>query len=94
MAGESASVTQTIPIEIDPSGIEIGDVNASGEVSAYDAVKVIQHIVGIADINDSLMHIADVSGNGTVTVYDASMILKFVTGSVSCFPADPGCSQE
>jgi|GEM_PF-1619975 len=94
VAGESASVTQTIPIEIDPSGIELGDVNASGEVSAYDAVKVIQHIVGIADINASLMHIADVSGNGTVTVYDASMILKFVTGSVSCFPADPGCSQE
>ena len=79
---------------MDAEGVALGDVNGSGEVSAYDAVKVIQHIVGIAEINTSLMEVADVSGNGSVTVYDASMILKYVTGSIICFPAEPTCTAE
>ena len=90
--GSYAQISQTVSFLGDSAGMRKGDVNGSGEISTFDAVKVIQHIIGLDELSGDSLDAADVSGNGTISVYDASMILKYVAGMLICFPADTTCT--
>jgi len=66
----------------------MGDVTGNGQVTAYDAAKILQHAVDLITLTreDALM--ADVSGKNGITSYDASLILQFVIGKISGFPGE------
>ncbi|MGD8394257.1 MAG: PKD domain-containing protein [Candidatus Eiseniibacteriota bacterium] len=70
----------------------LGDVNASGEVSALDASLVLQEVVGLIELPSQqypafTLEIADVSGNGEIRAFDAALILQYVIGMLDEFPA-------
>ena len=70
-----------------------GDVNDDGEISAADAVLILQQTAGLITLPDPrypklFRAIADVSGNGTISPYDATLILQFAVQLIDVFPAD------
>ena len=80
----------------------LGDVSGNLTVSAYDAVLILQFVVGLidkfpAEAEDTMgsspeylipLPVGDVSGDLTVSAYDASLILQFVVGLIDKFPAE------
>ena len=66
----------------------VGDVNGSGEVTAFDAALLLKSTVGLFVISDTV--VADVSGDSTISAFDASLILRFVIGKITQFPAETG----
>ena len=69
-----------------------GDASLNGEVTAFDAAKVLQHAAQIELLNLEGLHVADVSASDGVSAYDASLILQHVSGLISCFPSEDGCA--
>jgi hypothetical protein len=70
----------------------LGDVNASGEVSALDASLILQEVVGLIELPSQqypafTLEIADVSGNGEIRAFDAALVLQYVLGLIEEFPA-------
>lgn len=66
-----------------------GDITVDGEITAFDAVRVLQYSVGLVDETDYpglIPAVADVSGNGIITGYDAGLIFQFVAGLINIFP--------
>jgi hypothetical protein len=49
-----------------------------GAISAFDAARIAQFVVGLTTLNPTQQQVADVSGAGGVTSFDASMIARFV----------------
>ena len=70
----------------------VGDPSQNGDISAYDASLVLQHLVGTSLLTGDAYNAAETTGNGTVSAYDASLILRYTTGAISCFPASTYCS--
>jgi parallel beta-helix repeat protein len=68
----------------------LGDVSLNGNVQAFDASKVLKHVVGSELLNTLQLSVADVSGATGVTTYDASLILQYSVGLISSFPAEVG----
>ena len=69
----------------------LGDVTGNGEVTAYDAARILQYTVGLGSVlseEDSVA--ADVSGRMGISAYDASLILQYVVDKIEVFPADTG----
>jgi len=66
----------------------LGDVSGDGNVTAFDASRVLSHVVGLITLSGEALRVADVSGNGAVTAYDAVLILQFSVGLIDSFPAD------
>ena len=62
-----------------------GDASGNGIVSAYDAVLVLQHIVGLITLSAEQIERGDVDGNRTLTVNDARLILRKVVGLIDEF---------
>ncbi len=85
---EQTSVTYSIR----PAAIyTAGDPSGDGEVSAYDAAAVLQHIIDFESLQAEAVEAADASGDGTVTAFDASLILQYIVGLIDCIPADESC---
>ena len=73
-------------LQIDLAATEVvGDANANGVVSITDAVAILKHVVGIAEIPQPLWNIADVTDNGAITALDAANILQFLVGLITEF---------
>ncbi|MBM3234809.1 hypothetical protein FJZ31_00780 [Candidatus Poribacteria bacterium] len=65
-----------------------GDVSGNGEVTAYDASLVLQHVVGLIELSPDAQEAADVTGNGTITALDAALILQYTVGLIIKFPVE------
>jgi subtilisin family serine protease len=63
-----------------------GDVDQSGGVDVGDAIIVLRHIVGLADLTPSQWQRADVNLDGTVDVADAILILRYIVELVPSLP--------
>ncbi|MBX2819336.1 MAG: T9SS type A sorting domain-containing protein [Rhodothermaceae bacterium] len=70
----------------------VGDPSLNGDISAYDASLILQHLVGTSLLTGDAFNAAETTGNGAVSAYDASLILRYTTGAISCFPASASCS--
>ena len=70
------------------AGILSGDINDDGEITAVDALFLLQHLVGKIILHEVQLTAANVSGEGDVTAYDAFLILWRSVGGISQFPAD------
>jgi len=66
----------------------MGDVSLNGNIQAYDASLVLQHVVTIITLNSTQQIVADVSGSAGITAYDASLILFYVIEGINYFPAE------
>lgn len=77
----------TANLAIEPALI-YGDVTEDGTISAFDAARVLQHVVGnLPDpFTDNQREAANVSDDDSVTAYDASLILQKVTHPEYVFP--------
>ncbi len=67
-------------IDCQDAGIEMGDVNVDGSVTAVDARYILQYVAGLAFEGDFYMSYGDMNGDGEVTAVDARMILRKVAG--------------
>jgi len=70
----------------------MGDVSLNGTVQAFDASKVLKHVVGSEILSALQLSVADVSGAGGVTAMDASLILQYSVGLITSFPVEVGSS--
>ena len=57
--------------------IIIGDVDGNGKVSIFDAVQVLNYILGNNPANFN-MSAADIDGNGIITIFDAVSIINII----------------
>ena len=71
-----------------PPSVIYGDVSGNDTVSAYDAVMVLQYVVGLITLTDAQKEAADVSKNGAVTAYDSALILQYVVGLIPSFSTE------
>ena len=59
-------------------------------VSAFDAVLILQHTVGLVTLNEWQQTSADVSGDDNISAFDAVLILQLTVGLVDLpFPCGP-----
>jgi len=65
--------------------VKIGDVSDNGEVTAYDAALIYQHLAGLISFTSNQLDAADVNDDGDVTDEDATLILKKVVGLIQGF---------
>jgi len=68
-----------------------GDVTGNGEVTALDAARVLEYVVGQISLPNSqypnfTKTVADVSGDGTISSYDAALIFQYSVGLFANFP--------
>jgi len=63
-----------------------GDVTDDGNISAYDAARVLQHVVDLNPLSGEPLSLADVNGKNGVTSYDAALILMKTVGTIEVFP--------
>jgi len=79
---DSSNNDFTIPPKI------LGDVSGNGEVTAYDAALVLQHLRGLITLKADQVKRADVDGETGLTANDAKLILKRVVGLIPKFPVE------
>jgi len=63
----------------------LGDVSGNGQVTAYDAALIFQHIKGIIQLKPGQVEQGDVDGNPGLTINDAKLILQKVVKSIPNF---------
>lgn len=63
----------------------LGDVNADGYITAYDASLVLQRAAGTISFDSRQMKAGDTNLDGTITAYDASLILQRAAGIITEF---------
>lgn len=85
------TVAVTFSVVVEESTFALGDVTLNGEVSAFDAATLLQHVAGLITLNDVALSVADVSGNGSVSAFDAALILQYDAEIITCFPAEDDC---
>ena len=66
--------------------LDTGDVDGDGNVTARDAMLVLQYVVNTTALSPGQLGATDVSGNGSVTAYDAALILQYAVGLIEDFP--------
>ncbi|MBO6793699.1 MAG: right-handed parallel beta-helix repeat-containing protein [Balneolaceae bacterium] len=74
------------PYLVGRNGILLGDVTINGTISAFDASKILLHVVGLDILTGNNLAAGDVTGNGTVSSMDASLVLQYVVGIITGFP--------
>ncbi|MCH7764661.1 MAG: PKD domain-containing protein, partial [Candidatus Marinimicrobia bacterium] len=65
-----------------------GDVDLNSTVQAYDAGLILQHLVGLINLNEAQQNIGNVSLDTTLSALDASLILRYVTSLIDTLPYD------
>jgi hypothetical protein len=89
--GSIASVT---PYKNNPDAIDVtitvgepaimyGDTDGDGRITPFDATLVLQHIVGIVELDGRALKAADTDHDGRITPYDATMILQYIAGMIT-----------
>ncbi|MDH4038530.1 MAG: T9SS type A sorting domain-containing protein [Candidatus Krumholzibacteria bacterium] len=64
----------------------LGDVSLNGEVRAFDASLVLQHLALLITLSAQQQTIGDVNCSNVLSTLDASFILRYVAGLLSYFP--------
>ncbi len=64
-----------------------GDLNQDG-IDVYDAMLVLQFVVGTTTLEEYQKYAAKVSGESEISIYDAMLILQRVVGVVTTFPVE------
>lgn len=64
-----------------------GDLNRNG-VDVFDAMMIMQYVVGSLTLNEYQLAAATVSGNADASVFDAMMIMQHIVGTITSFPAE------
>lgn len=65
-----------------------GDVTGEGDVTATDALNVLQHVTGKIKLEGTALQAADVDGQNGITANDALQILQFATRKIDLFPVE------
>jgi hypothetical protein len=70
-----------------------GDVSGNGEVTVFDAGKILQYVVGSLflpdkDVPNFTFNVADVSGNGSISSYDAALVFQYGLALIMQFPVE------
>jgi len=65
-----------------------GDVDGDGDITVFDVVLVLQHVVGLIELTPDQQSAAEVSGNKTITAFDATLILQHCVGLIAEFPVE------
>ena len=71
------------------SGVLAGDVSQNGQITAFDASLILQHLVASITLDGLQQAAADVTVDGSVSPLDASLILRYVVGYISGFKSLP-----
>lgn len=79
--------TPVVYLTNEKNPFQYGDLTQDG-VDIYDAMLVLQHVVGTADLNEYQIYTARVAGENTISVYDAMLILQYVVGMIEHFPVE------
>ena len=59
----------------------LGDVNGDGEINSYDALMVLQHVVGLKTLTSVQFNAGDMNSDGTLNSFDALLILRKSVGA-------------
>lgn len=62
------------------NAVAIGDLDGNGEIDSYDALLMLQNVVGLNEFNDIQKIIADDNFNGEITADDALNVLLYASG--------------
>lgn len=68
--------------------VSYGDVNQDGDVTAADALLVLQSVVKLTTLTDAQAAAADVNCDGGIAAEDALIILKYVVKLISSLPVE------
>ncbi len=71
------------------SAASMGDVNADGQITPYDATMILRYVDGKDSLTTTQRRNADVSADGEVDKTDAQMILEYTSGKIKGFGALP-----
>ncbi len=63
----------------------LGDANEDGNIDTFDAMKIINHVVGNSTLTGNALLAADVDKNGEVNTFDAMRIINYVVGNIREF---------
>lgn len=55
--------------------LAVGDVNGDGQVDEKDAMAIMDHLAGTAQLDEDALKRADVNGDGEVSYLDAMAIM-------------------
>ena len=70
------------------------DGKADAGVSALDAVFVLQHAVGLRQLDSDQQLACDTNGNGIISALDAVFILQYAVGLIQSFPVAATCGSD
>lgn len=70
------------------TGVKYGDVTGDGTINSSDALAILQHSVGLAEIADENIAAADVNADMKLNSSDALLILQYAVGIIKSFPAE------
>ena len=56
----------------------LGDVNNDGILTSDDALLILRHTLGLAELDESVLALADINGDGDVDISDALLTLRMV----------------
>lgn len=59
---------------------QLGDIDCSHSITAYDASLVIQYVIGKISLTENQKLRADVTKDGSISAMDAARILQYCTG--------------
>ena len=76
-----------VHIANDKNPFKYGDLNQDG-IDVYDAMLVLQYVVGTTSLEEYQKYAAKVSGESEISIYDAMLILQRVVGVVTTFPVE------
>jgi len=68
---------------------DLGDANGSGDITAYDASLILQHVVGLISLDAPSQCRSDANGGADITAFDASLVLQCVVSlcaNLSSYP--------
>ena len=60
----------------------LGDVDGDGQISALDALLLLQHINDLVNLTAEQFERADLNGDGRLTASEALRILQYVSGAI------------
>ncbi len=63
-----------------------GDVYYDGIVDMNDCKTILEHVLGMYEIDPDLFNAADVNQDGSITSLDASIILQYINGLIDNLP--------
>lgn len=82
--------SNSIFVTAEDSKKSYGDVDASGEIDANDALGILKYVAKLAVFDEQQEKVADVNGDTVIDAVDALNILKYVAKMIDKFPVEEG----